>query len=66
MKRRTRFVSIDTELEIPTWEMTEQELETLKETAERIVRICSLEQQEFDRKAVREMALRIIEVMDNR
>lgn len=60
MRSRTRY--IQTEVEVSTWELEEREIEEIKETLNRIVRICNLVPQEFDRKAVKDLTAGLLEM----
>ena len=62
MIKRTR--SVDVIAGLTAYEMTEDEIERLKETAKRILRICNLVPQDFDRKMVIELAKGIISTLE--
>lgn len=63
MLRRSRFVEVTADVDLTVFEMTEEEVETLKDTARRIVRICNLEPQDFDRKGVKTLAQGMMEIL---
>lgn len=64
MNRRTRTVNVDVDVDISVLEFTEDEIKDLKIAALRIVRICQLVPQEFDRKAVIDEANAILKVLE--
>jgi len=60
MRFKPRYVQA--EVEIYCWELTEEEIDEIKETLQRILRICNLVPQEFDRKAVKDLTSGLIEM----
>lgn len=62
MKRQTRYVDVQAEVSI--FEFTEEEREKLRDTAHRIMRICQLVPQEFDRKAVMDLARGVLDILE--
>lgn len=65
MKRTTRREQVEVEVELEILELTEDQRYELINAAQRIFRICNLVEQEFDRKAIAQIAQSILVTLDH-
>lgn len=64
MRRQTRQVTVEVEVDIDVFTMTENERDDLRIEARRIIRVCGLVEQPFDRENVRKIAEGLLETLE--
>lgn len=65
MRRKTRSTEVTVDVDLELFELTREEFEDLTGHAESIVRLCSLVEQPFDRKAIADKAQRIVDTLED-